>query len=78
MNEKTNEIASLHLELLDAVVDKLHTMIITIRQDLRKFESLGGDGHTLLGDMRNQFADTLARLDKLRADRTEPAKEARR
>ena len=78
MNEKTNESASLHLELLDAVVDNLHTMIITIRQDLRKFERIGGDGHTLLGDMRNAFADALARLDKLRAARTEPAKEARR
>lgn len=67
MNEKTNEIASLHLELLDAVADNLQKMIITIREDLRRFESFGGNGHTLLGDMRNQFADALARLDKLRA-----------
>lgn len=71
MIEKTNQIANAHVEALDSLFDHVDRAMATARVELRKFERIGGNGHTLLGDMRRPFLDALARLDKLRSARAE-------
>ncbi len=71
MTEKNSQIASAHVKALETVFDHVDKTVAAARLELREFERLGGNGHTLLGDMRSPFLDALARLAKLRAARAE-------